>query len=238
MFEQLAVGADKKSRYLETQMNKVLYILIAGAVIFAGILASNTWKRTNLRVNQLERVCEDLRSQLEARDQTIADLRGDRPVADPGPRATNGGTSVAATQAELERRLAEVKVLQSNAAALVQALAATREAPEAPEIPEHLERARVSIQVYEKHLQDAREKASALAAQTKNLLITLNIPREVAATEPNKALSSVELQTYWPYFEAKRELEAQNMLVERLKIRMLQETIEAEILEAQKKAAK
>jgi hypothetical protein len=219
-------------------MRNAIYILIAGGVVFAGVLAGSAWKRTNLRISELEQTCEDLRSQLEAREQMIADLRGERPVADPGIRGTNTATSVAATQAELQRRMAEVAALQSNAAALVQALVATREAPEAAEIPEHLERARVSMQVYEKHLQEAREKASALAAQTKNLLITLNIPREVAAGDPNKALSSVELQPYWPYFEAKRELEAQNIMLERLKMRMLQETVEAEILEAQKKAAK
>ena len=51
------------------------------------------------------------------------------------------------------------------------------------------------------------------------------------------ALASVDLQPYWTYFEAKQELESQNLVVERLRLRLLQERVEADVLEAQKKAA-
>jgi hypothetical protein len=196
--------------------------------------------RTNHRLAELQRTCDELGDQLQARDLTIAELQSQFTSRGTNPGmplvAPTGTAAVAVTEAELQRRMAEVSALQARAAEMVAALAAMREAPEATEIPEHADRARVSVQVYEKHLEEARAKATTLATQTKDLLVSLNVPRDIAHMDAAKALASVDLQPYWPYFEARREVEAQNDIVERIRIRMLQETIEAEILEAQRKA--
>ena len=223
-------------------MRKTILVALAFAVLIAiPVVMRVTLNKTNQRLAELQRTCDDLREQLQARDQTLAELQSQFTL-----RGTNlatqtftpsGTAAVPVTEADLQRRMAEVTALQAKASELVQALMAMREAPEAAEIPEQLDRARVSLDVYDKHLQEARQKAKTLATQTKDLLLSLNIPRDIAHMEPGKALASVDLQPYWPYFEAKQEMESQNLLVERLRIRMLQEKVEAEVLEAQKKAA-
>ena len=223
-------------------MRKTILVALAFAIVIAvPIVMRTTLNTTNQRLAELQRTCDDLREQLQARDQTLAELQSHFTLRGTNP-ATQGvtptGTTVApVTEADLQRRMAEVTALQAKASELVQALVAMREAPEAVEIPEQLDRARVSLEVYDKHLQEARQKATTIATQTKDLLLSLNIPRDIAHMEPGKALASVDLQPYWPYFEAKQEMESQNLLVERLKMRMLQEKVEAEVLEAQKKAA-
>lgn len=183
-----------------------------------------------------------LHKNIEARENTIAELEAritHLEARAPKQFDVNSDPSTASrvqVEAEIQQRLAEAARLQSNATQLVGALAAAREAPEAPEVPEHLEqRTQASIQILEKHLKQADEKAATLAAQTKELLIQLNIPDDIASLEPRKGLASPSLQQYWPYFEAKKEAEMQQMIVDRLKMRTLQEQIDAEISEAQRK---
>ena len=223
-------------------MRKLVLIALAfAAVIAVPVVMRMTLNGTNQRLAELQKTCDELREQLLARDQTISELQaqfGSRgPVAGVISNSSTGTPPLAVSEADLHRRMAEVTALQAKASELVAALAAMREAPEAAEIPEHVDRALISVDVYKKHLDEARAKAAAVATQAKDLLVSLNVPREAAHMDADKALALVDLQPYWAYFEARRELEAQNIMVERLRIRMLQETIEAEILEAQKKAA-
>jgi len=223
-------------------MRKIILAALAFAIVIAvPIVMRTTLNKTNQRLAELQRICDDLREQLQARDQTLAELQSQFTLRGTNPAThvvtPTGTTAAPVTEADLQRRMAEVTALQAKASELVQALVAMREAPEAVEIPEQLDRARVSLEVYDKHLQEARQKAAKFATQARDLLLSLNIPRDIAHMEPGKALASVDLQPYWPYFEAKQEMESENIIVERLKMRMLQEKVEAEVLEAQKKAS-
>ena len=193
------------------------------------------------KCNEVAKLVEILQGQIESRDNTIAELQARVESAEAGaPQQLNLSQSPTGSRAqvetEIQQRLAEAARLQSNATQLVGALAAAREAPEAPQTPENVEqRNQASIQILQKHLKQAQEKATALDSRTKELSLQLNIPEEIASLEPRKGLASASLQQYWPYFEAKKEAEMQQMIVDRLKMRTIQEQIDAEISEAQRK---
>lgn len=215
----------------------IIRVIGAIAILLMGIAIGSAWKGKP-RLVDVEQNSANLLQELQARDNTIAELQATIHALE--ARAPNERESQSASrtqvEAEIQHRLAEAARLQSNATQLIGALAAAREAPEAAEVPEHLEqRTQASIQILEKHLKQAQEQASALDTRIKELSIQLNIPEEIASLEPRKGLASVSLQQYWPYFEAKKEAEMQQMIVDRLKMRTLQEQIDAEISEAQRK---
>jgi hypothetical protein len=212
----------------------IVQVIGAIAILLIGMAIGAAWKG-KARLAESERESAGLRQELEARDSTIAEMQTTiENLQSRAPKQLT--TSRAQVEAEVQQRLAEAARLQSNAAQLVGALTAAREAPEAPETPEYLEkRTQASIEILGKHVKHAEEKATALNARMKELLTQLNIPEEIASLEPRKGLASASLQQYWPYFEAKKEAEMHQMIVDRLKMRTLQENIEAEILEAQRK---
>ena len=221
-------------------MKNVLIAIFCLTAIVVALVLNGSLSTARQRIAELERTCEDLRGELAQRGQATGVEPARSSVSQTNGAALSAQTVAAravAREVELERRLAEVAELRSNATELVQALVAMREAPEAPHIPEHVERAQISLAVFEKHLEEARQAAAKANDRAKDLLLSLNIPPDVASTNPDRALASVELRHFWPYFEARKELETQNNLVERLKVRMLQERVEAEILQAQQKAA-
>lgn len=72
-------------------------------------------------------------------------------------------------------------------------------------------------------LQTAKEKF-------KEVLVSLNVPDDVAILNPQAALSSLKNQAYWPYFETRKELDAQQLLVDKLQMQFIAQQIEAKIL--------
>jgi hypothetical protein len=177
-----------------TRTAAIIFLLLA---LFAvGFVVRHASGKTDHRLVELQRRCDELREQLQARDQTIAELQTQFASARVVPTLSSTATgeiSPSVTEADLQRRMAEVTALQAKAAELIQAMKPTREA----DMPEQAERARVYVQVYEKHLQQAQQKASEMASRSKELLISMNIPRDIASMDAGKGLAAVDLQAYW-----------------------------------------
>ena len=72
----------------------------------------------------------------------------------------------------------------------------------------------------QQHLQVAKQKAA-------QLLTTLSVPDEISRMEANKALDTAGLRAYWPFFEAKRERDVLQTLEDRLRMRLIQEQVDA-----------
>ena len=51
------------------------------------------------------------------------------------------------------------------------------------------------------------QKVEAAKQKVKRLLSALNVPEEASQMDSAAALDTVSLKQYWPYFEAKKELE-------------------------------
>src|SRR5688500_3208127 len=102
----------------------IIQVIGAIAILLIGIAMGSAWKSK----------APGLRQELEARDNTIAEMQATiqnleaRAPKQPGSGGYSSSTSRAQVEAEIQHRLAEAARLQSNATLLVGALAAAREA--------------------------------------------------------------------------------------------------------------
>jgi hypothetical protein len=180
-------------------------------------------------LTQSQRQCEELRSQLEARDRILAELRSilERwpPSSTPGsPEPGKRSIPVGNAESELAPRLAELTVLQSNTLALVERLMERSAHVQPPESPQQKQ---AGIAALELSVMEFQPKVDAARQRAADLLISLNIPAEISTTDPTKALATASLQAYWPFFEAQREREHMVFLMEKLQARLLQEQLDA-----------
>jgi len=206
----------------------VLIVAACGTAIF--------WNRQNVTTTEWQRQCDEFRSLHEAHVQAIADLRNSIERLQLGIVGTTHATSSARTvnvEADLTIRLAELAVLQSNTLALVERLMA-RAASLAP--PESLHQREAGITALESAAAEHQQKLDAIKQKVVDLLVTLNIPPEVSSMDAAKVFDNPSLRTYWPFFEAKRQRENMQFLLERLQARLMQEKLEAKV-QAQKETA-
>ena len=212
-------------------MPKVLATIVV-LLALAGI-AAILWSRhaaTGAALIQLQRQCEELRQQLEARDRTLAELRSilerSQPSSFPTSPAETGRRSIPASngEAELARRLVELTVLQSNTLALVERLMERLANAQPVESPRQKQAGVAALEV---SVTEFQQKVDAARQRAADLLVALNIPPEISTMDPTKALATANLKPYWPFFEAQREREHMMFLMENLQVRLLQEQIDA-----------
>jgi hypothetical protein len=214
-------------------MRTVVFISFVAILAITGFL----WSRQIEDSTALARVqnqCDGLRRELAGRDQSIADLRASIDRLEQAAVAnqvaeSNRLTQPTAAQAEVARRLADLATVNSNTVALVAKLvgrnAETQTTSETPQ-----ERAG-TIKGLETSVAEQREKLDAMKKKTSELLESLKVPEEVSTMDPAKALDTANLKTYWPFFEAKRERDSLQLMLERLRTRLAQEKIEARVQE-------
>ena len=195
------------------------------------VLVLNRQAATSLAVTELRNQCEELRSQIEGRDQTITELRTsvERSQQSPlgAPTADRGSFPPPGSGAEVElaRRIADLTVLQSNTLALVERL--TARAADADSPAEKAQRRQAGVAYLEKYLAEHQNKLEASKRRAAELLFGMSIPADISALEPSKALETAALKDYWPYFEARRERDSLQFIMERLQIRLVQEQVDA-----------
>ena len=76
---------------------------------------------------------------------------------------------------------------------------------------------------------EEQQRCDAMKQKVTALLLSLKVPDDVVSIPTAKALETPSLQAYWPYFEAKKELEPLQRIVESLKIRLVQDRLNATI---------
>jgi hypothetical protein len=130
----------------------------------------------------------------------------------------------ATAETELARRLVELTVLQSNTLALVERLMARADSQPPPESPRQRE---AGLAALEQSVGEFQQKLDAAKQRAEELLVSLSIPAEISTMDGTKALDTVSLKPYWPFFWAKRERENLAYLMEKLQARMMQEQVEA-----------
>jgi hypothetical protein len=125
---------------------------------------------------------------------------------------------------ELARRVAELTLLQSNTAVVVERLLArTADAPPPAVVAQRRDAAIAALEVT---IQNEQQRLEAAKERVAELLIRLSIPAEVSTMDATKGLDTTSLRAYWPFFEAKRERDVLLSLAERLQLRLIQERVE------------
>ena len=187
----------------------------------------------------LQRQTEELRSQLEARDQTIAELgssierlQSTHFVAPSTERSRQPGPTVN-SEVELARRLVELTVVQSNTLALVERLMERVTNPQPVESPQQKQ---AGLAALELSVKEHQQKLDAAKQRAEELLLSLGIPADISTMDGTKALATASLKPYWPFFEALRERDHMMFLMEKLQARLLQEQLDARAAAEKSKA--
>jgi hypothetical protein len=202
------------------------------AVIVA-VMAGFLWHRQDADSTALRRVqreCEVLRRELTERDRVVADLRVSIERLEQAALAsrsteTNRPPEPTAAEAEVARRVADLATVNSNTVALVAKL--VRRNAEADRRSETPQQRASGIKALESALAEQRKKVDALKQKTAELLVDLKVPEEISTMDSSKALDTARLKAYWPFFEAKRERDSMQLILDQLRMRLAQEQIDA-----------
>ena len=208
-------------------------VLTIAVLVTLALIAAILWHRhaaIGSALAQSQRQCEELRSQLEARDRVLVELRSvlerSPPFSSPGSTVEPGRRSIPANNGEIElaRRLAELAVLQSNTLILIERLTDRLANVQPAETPQQKQ---AGVAALEMSVTEFQQKVEASRQRAADLLVGLNIPAEISTMDPAKALATASLKPYWPFFEALREREHTIFLLEKLQARLLQEQLDA-----------
>jgi hypothetical protein len=203
------------------------------AVVSIGVWLFSGRSRDKAAMEDLRRESADLRAQLEARDRAIADLQTivaglpQRSAVSPRPSGERPQSPFLNAELELARRMADVTSAQSNLLVLVEKLIARAGGSHPPDVAARLNQK--ALVVFETVANEEQQRLDSAKQRAAELLVGLNVPAEISTMEAGKALDTAGLRAYWPYFEAKRERDALQALVERLRIRLMQERMEAAV---------
>lgn len=199
----------------------------------ASLAAVVRYERSQHRaaMERLSRERSELHTRLEARELDISRLKSEirnlrSLVASPErPRTISRNPAAPQAEAELRRQLAELEASHSNTLALAGSLLAEKSNAEA------LEESRKASESILAELESATNEAAqnAVTAREKadELLTRLNVPADVDALDAEAALASPNLRAFWPYFEARKERDTLERVAEALRLRLLQETVDA-----------
>jgi len=202
--------------------------MIAGLVVLSCttmvLLYAKSKAESNLQ--DLKAMNRELREKAELKDQTISNLqvsvqRLEATTAEPQ------GPSPAALNAEFRGRMDKLSSIQTQTLAVIKAVAAKVGAAESPERQFKLQQAGVAM------LEEQKARQDKNVAEQKNkvteLVSTLQIPDEAVGLSSEKALNNPGLRRYWPYFQAKRDLENVQYINEKLTMRLMQERVNLDL---------
>jgi hypothetical protein len=134
-----------------------------------------------------------------------------------------------AANSDFREQMDHLSNIQSQTLAVVQGVAGKMGVAVSPERQLRLQKAGVALLEEEK-----ARRENALAdhkAKLAELISTLRVPDEVAGLASDKALGMPSLKRYWPYFEARRNMELQQLVTERVNLRLIQEKVNLEMEE-------
>lgn len=131
-------------------------------------------------------------------------------------------------ESELRRQISALQASHSNAvAAAAQNIAAETLRSAAEE--QSRSAAAAALAELESSASDALEQAEAARQRAEELMVTLDVPADVAAMDPDAGLQSSNLRAYWPYFEARRERENLQRTADTLRLRLVQEAADSDV---------
>ncbi len=197
-----------------------------GALVVAALAIVAAWKsQSALRVAEAEI------AQLRAENQAAGQ---DRPAASatpsPAPMPQEGSGQPRRVvpvepPVELLRQLGAMAQLQSNTFAMVQMLVDKAAETDSPQL--RLKQQATAISVLEVALNDHQQKVAAARRRIEEQRTTLQVPDDVIPLNPETGLALASLRQYWPYLEAKRDLDNAERAVESLQRRLRQQRIDA-----------
>lgn len=193
-------------------------ILICMAVIASFGFVSLRYR--SQETEQLRLECAALRAMVVELQAAIQQIRSDG-----GDSANIRGLPAMPTDPSnpaLVRAIAELSLSQSNTAIVIERLLRATAGIQATE---SIEQAQKRLQALEASAVEEQQRCDAMKQKVNALLLSLKVPDDVASIPAAKALESPSLQAYWPYFEAKKELEPMQRILESLKIRLVQDRI-------------
>jgi len=204
----------------------VLACVVVGAV---GLAA--------LRMASIVSEVRQARADREAADKQIADLKAQLAELNEPPAILPGKPTETALPKEglrsrrppasaeaatnLLHRFDELAALQVKTLALVQTLA--DKMGEAGSPAQKLKQREASLAALEAALKDQQQRAATAKRTMEELRVSLEVPADVVTLEPATGLAVESLRQYWPYLEAKKDLQAAEQVVESLERRLRQE---------------
>jgi hypothetical protein len=217
----------------ERQRSVLVTVLVAGIITSMGVTIAVLSSRSKDK-GALENVRDTnhkLRSQIEDRDRTISDLKSSVQELQAAlqRRAESKPRPILSSDPELARRLIELISTQTQTLALVEKVAAKTGASDSPERTGRNRQA--GITVLEESQAEQEQKVLVAKKKTAELLETLKIPDDVFALQPERVLGMPSLRTYWPFFEARGDQEMQQMILDRIRLRLFQEKLDARVHE-------
>ena len=213
-------------------MRAVLVVMAIGLAVLGGfvVVLLNVREKDQAGLEQLRGTVRELRAQLEDRERSIVDLKTSvdhlqsKITATPPVRHESKSDNSSTALSDLARRVADVGSTQAQILGLLQKVAAKTSGTEVPWTPAERQAA---LAVLEEAQKEHELKVTAGKKRVEDLRIAHGVPNEVAALPTERALSAPS--AFWPYFEARRELEGLQLIVERLKLRLVQEQLDSKI---------
>lgn len=126
--------------------------------------------------------------------------------------------------AELLRQLGAMAQLQSNTFAMVQMLVDKAGETDSPQLK--LKQQAATISALEVALNDQQLKVAAAKRKLEEQITTLQVPDDVIPLNPETGLALPSLRQYWPYLEAKRDIDNAERAIESLQRRLRQQRID------------
>jgi hypothetical protein len=211
---------------------RVSLLLLAGLVFTGSIGAGflQQFARIHSELKELRLESASLRQELEAREGTISALRHDLRRIEFATtfRAPGAGPSEDLSRnSGLEEHLQELWQAHSNTVVLLDRLMERSGLVPSPPPSEQSFQARIGQLQSSATEQEERIELAMQKIQT--VYWNLAMPEELDQMDPKSGLTMATLANYWPYFEAKRELENLLRVGDALRLRLAHESIEANL---------
>lgn len=190
-----------------------------------------------MAIDELRKEKSRIQAQLDEEHLVVTQLRAEvsnlRTIIGAPGRTQSRGRQPAASdrESDLRRQISALQASHSNAVAVAQNLAA--EALRSASDVQSRSEAAAALAELESSASDALEQAEGARQRVEDLIVTLNVPGDVAAMDPDAGLQSSNLRAYWPYFEAKRDRDNLQRTAEALRLRLVQETADSDANAAQ-----
>jgi hypothetical protein len=208
------------------------FVLLIMGLCLAGGIGAGAWihsARIRADLKQIWTETRLLRQELQARDTTISALTNDlRKLEFAGGRSHSAfGTSMPNTAHE--QHLLEIWRAHSNTVALLDHLTKRIDIISHATSAWDPQRRQSGILKLEQSAAEQEDKINAAMQKLQHLASSLNVPAELDRMPAEAGLLRIELASYWPFFEAKREIEMLRRVCDAMRLRIAQETLEASL---------
>jgi len=215
----------------QSRRSKFGAVLILLAV---GLIAFIVYQRFahQILLSQLQAERTKLEAELNERELTVSQLRAEvrnlRTIVGAPSRVQSRSRQPASAdrESDLRRQINALQASHSNAVALAQNLATETLRSAAEE--QNRAAAAAALAELESSAGDALDQAEAARQRAEELIVTLNVPTDVALMDPEAGLQTSGLRAYWPYFEARRERDTLQRTADALRLRLVQEAADSE----------